>query len=282
MTTIQHARCLLFVPGDRPERYAKATSSGADVTIFDLEDAVEAENKDSARHNVSAWLKTEHVDPEAVLVRINGIGTPWFHDDVELVAQTGCNVMVPKIESTEDVAAVATRLTEGRVVVPLIESATGVLAAAEICAAPCVARPALGNIDLANDLSVSPSDPAALTHTRQQLVIAAAAAKIGSPLDGVTAQFDDPQQLRTDAAHAKSLGFSGKLCIHPRQVQPTIEAFRPSEHELAWARQILDTTNDGGATARNGQMLDQPVYERARALLRAEQPTHNEGAQPHD
>ncbi|WAP60287.1 HpcH/HpaI aldolase/citrate lyase family protein [Streptomyces sp. S465] len=276
MNTLRHARSFLFVPGNRPDRFARALSSGADATIIDLEDAVPASDKDTARDEVAAWLRTQAV-LDSVVVRVNAVGTPWFAGDLRLVAEAHCHVMLPKSETPEDIAAAASRLAPDRAVVPLIETAAGVLAADRICAAANVARPALGNIDLANDLGVSPTDPAALSHARQHLVLAAAAARTAGPIDGVTPQFDDPDQVHADAVHAKSLGYTAKLCIHPRQIPPILRAFTPDEREVAWARQVLAAAaHDGGATALNGEMLDRPVYERAQAILHAVRDTRGE------
>ncbi len=149
---------------------------------------------------------------------------------------------------------------------PLIETATGLLNAREICAAPGVVRPAFGSVDLAAQLGVDPGDRMALWHARSTLVLAAASAGVGSPLDGVTTDLTSAETLRGDAAHAASLGFGGKLCIHPQQVAPVLAAFTPSAEELAWAREVLAASTGGVAVVR-GRMVDKPVVDRARRLL---------------
>nr|WP_062334898.1 CoA ester lyase [Herbidospora sakaeratensis] len=246
-------RAALFVPGDRPDRFAKAAAAGADTIILDLEDAVAPAAKPMARERVRAWL----AGGGSGLVRINARGTEWHADDVALVTEFGCGVMIPKAESAADVFGTA---------YPLIETAAGLLNAREICAAPGVVRPAFGSVDLAAQLGVSPDDRTALLQARSLLVLAARAAGVGAPLDGVTTDLTSDDRVRGDAEHAASLGFSGKLCVHPRQVGPVLAAFTPSEEDLAWAREVL-AASTGGVGVVRGRMIDKPVVDRARRLL---------------
>ncbi|WP_066374492.1 HpcH/HpaI aldolase/citrate lyase family protein [Herbidospora mongoliensis] len=248
-------RAALFVPGDRPDRFAKAAAAGADLIILDLEDAVAPAAKITARSQVRAWL----AGGGSGMVRINARGTTWHADDVALVEEFGCPVMIPKTESAGDVFGTA---------YPLIETATGLLHTREICAAPGVVRPAFGSVDLAAQLGVDPADRMALWHARSALVLAAASAGVGSPLDGVTTDLTSSETLREDAAHAASLGFGGKLCIHPKQVGPVRDAFTPSAENLAWAEEVMAAATGGVAVVR-GQMIDKPVVDRARRLLRS-------------
>ncbi|WP_030454665.1 HpcH/HpaI aldolase/citrate lyase family protein [Herbidospora cretacea] len=246
-------RAALFVPGDRPDRFAKAAAAGADTIILDLEDAVAPAAKPAARAHVRAWL----ADGGPGMVRINARGTAWHDDDVALVTEFGCPVMIPKAESAADVFGTA---------YPLIETAAGLLNAREICAAPGVAQPAFGGVDMAAQLGVSPEDRTALLQARSLLVLAAAAAGAAAPLDGVTTDLTSEETLRGDAGHAASLGFGGKLCVHPKQVGPVLAAFTPSEEDLAWAREVL-AASTGGVGVVRGQMIDKPVVDRARRLL---------------
>ena len=149
---VASARSLLFVPGNRPERFAKAVGTGADVVIVDLEDAVGPGDKDAARNHVADWLAAGNV----AMVRINAFGTPWHDADVELVQRFGVPAMLAKAETAEQVARV------GVPVVPLVETAVGVLNAAAVSAASGVVRTAFGSIDLATELGVSPEDRDAL------------------------------------------------------------------------------------------------------------------------
>ncbi len=251
------ARTLLFVPGNRPDRFAKADTAGADGVILDLEDAVAPADKSAARAHAVAWLAAGH---EAV-VRVNAVGTPWHAGDVAALA--GVPVMLPKAERAADVAVVAERT--GDVVVPLVETAAGLAAAREVCGARGVVRVAFGSIDLAAELGVDPAAHTALLHARSALVLAAAAARCPPPLDGVTTALDDPAVLRRDTAHAVELGYTGKLCVHPRQLAPVHAALRPSEEDIEWARRVLAAGES--AVAVDGQLVDRPVVLRARRLL---------------
>ncbi|MER5648081.1 CoA ester lyase [Streptosporangium sp. NPDC002524] len=260
---LAHARALLFVPGHRPERFGKAARAAGDAIVLDLEDAVAPEDKDPARGNVRRWLEA---GGDAV-VRINGRGTPWHDADVELVGRHRCAVMLPKAESPEDIASLVDRLPRGNGVVPLVETATGILGARGLCAAPGVVRPAFGSVDLAAQLGVDPGDRTALLHARSALVLAAASAGVAAPLDGVTTSVGEYATAVADAEHAARLGFTGKLCVHPRQVEPVRAAFAPSAEALRWAEAVVAAAAGGGVSTLDGQMIDKPVVERARRLL---------------
>jgi citrate lyase subunit beta/citryl-CoA lyase len=263
------ARTLLFVPGNRPDRFGKAAASGADAVVLDLEDAVAPDRKDMARGHVLAWLEAGH---DAV-VRINGVGTRWHADDVEALHGHARAVMLPKGEEPGQVTGVLDSLPAGSLVIPLIETAAGVLNARAICEAHGVIRPAFGHIDFAAQLGISPDRRSALVTARSTLVLAAAAADCAPPLDGVTTTIGDQDRLIADIRHAVELGFTGKLCIHPSQVAVVHAALLPTAEELAWARDVLAVSGDGSAVAHNGQMVDRPVLLRARRLVNlAERP----------
>jgi len=255
------ARALLFVPGHRPDRFDKAARSGADLVIVDLEDAVAADDKEQARQAAADWPGLG----DRTVVRVNAPGTPWFEADLRMAADHGCPVMVPKAEDPAALADIAAR-TAGRCpLIPLIETALGVERAYDLCSVPGVVRAAFGNVDLAAELGTAHDDTLALAHARSRLVLASAAAGICPPVDGVTTAVRDPQALAADTAHARRLGFSGKLCIHPAQTGPVTDGFAPSESELRWARAVLDAGES--VTTVDGHMVDKPVLERARNLL---------------
>ncbi|QGK70443.1 CoA ester lyase [Allosaccharopolyspora coralli] len=260
--TLGHARTLLFVPADRPERFAKATASAADGIILDLEDAVGAEHKSTARQHVAEYLRAGN----SAVVRINAPGTPWHDDDVAMIRRHTCGVMTPKAEDPEILAELH-RASPHHPLIPLLETATGLLDARELCRVDGVVRPAFGNVDLAAELGVDPADQQALRHARSSLVLAAKSVEVAAPLDGVTTAVRDDTALARDAEHAASLGFTGKLCIHPGQVAQATTAFTPSPDLVRWARKLLRDSNDGAATLVDGQMVDTPVLERARAVL---------------
>ncbi|MDQ0381039.1 HpcH/HpaI aldolase/citrate lyase family protein [Amycolatopsis thermophila] len=263
MSGVASGRSFLFVPGHRPDRFAKAAASGCDAVVLDLEDAVGEDSKVAARDHVRAWLD----DGNHAVVRINGAGTPWFDDDLDAVAGRALAVMVPKAESRASLDAIARRLPTGTGVIPLIETALGVAGAVEVCSADAVVRPAFGSVDLAAQLGVDHRSLEALRHARSAVVLAAAAAGCGAPIDGVTTTVDDEDVLRADLAHAVELGFTGKLCIHPRQVAAVTEAFTPSDADVAWAREVLAAVTDGSVAVHKGQMVDRPVLLRAQAIL---------------
>lgn len=251
---IAQARSFLFVPGDRPDRFAKAAAAGADVVILDLEDAVVPAAKAAAREHVVAWL----AEGNTAVVRVNGTGTPWYADDVAAVRDLAVAVMVPKAEPAPELADLPS-------VLPLIETPAGVAAADVMCGLTNVVRPVFGSIDFAAALGVDPLSRTALLHARSTLVLAAAAAGCAPPVDGVTMALSDMDAVRDDTAHAVELGFTGKLCVHPRQVPVVHEAFRPSEEELAWARSVLAAGD--GVNVVDGQMVDPPVLLRAQRLI---------------
>jgi citrate lyase subunit beta/citryl-CoA lyase len=255
------ARTLLFVPGDRPDRFGKAESSGADGIILDLEDAVSPTNKDAARAHVASWLARG----SSPTIRINAPGTPWFDDDLTAIGHGECTVMLPKA-SVAGVAAVVAALGADCRVAVLLETAAGIMEATSICRAPNVVRAAFGSIDLCTEIGAEPDDHEALLFARSTVVLASAAAAIAPPLDGVTTNLADPDRAEADARSAARLGFGGKLCIHPAQVASVNAAFDPSDDEVTWARTVLIAADDG-ATAVDGHMIDAPVRERARRIL---------------
>lgn len=256
------ARTLLFVPADRPERFAKAAASGADLVVLDLEDAVAPDAKTAAREHAVAWL-AEHGGG----LRINAAGTPWHAHDVAAVAAHPCVVMVAEAESPEALADLSARLAPGSAVLALVETATGVAQAVALAAAPGVGRLAFGSYDLAAELGVSPDDWEAMAWSRGALVVASAAAGLPAPFDGVTGDIHDEDRLRGDVHASARIGFSAKLCIHPRQVPVVHTALAPSVGEVVWAEKVVAAAAGGGVSVVDGRMVDKPVVERARRLL---------------
>jgi citrate lyase subunit beta/citryl-CoA lyase len=264
--TIANARSMLFVPGHRPGRFDKAASSGSDLVIIDLEDAVATEDKEHARVNANEWLAGGN---DAIL-RINAPGTPWFVDDLMTAVHHGCPIMVPKAEDAAVLTGIADR-TDGKCpLIPLIETAVGVERAAEICATAGTVRAAFGNVDLAAQLGVSHDDHLALQYARSRLVSASTAAELCPPVDGVTISLRDPDALSTDVTHARRLGFTGKLCIHPVQIRAVAVGFAPTETELRWAHNVLTAADR--LTVIDGQMVDRPILKRAQRILAANAP----------
>ncbi|NJP25294.1 CoA ester lyase [Microbispora sp. SCL1-1] len=262
------ARTLLFVPGTRPDRFAKAAASGADAVVIDLEDAVAPLDKARARAAAAA-----HVSVHPALVRVNGIGTPWHADDLAALAGTEglAGVVLPKTEAAEHVASVAAALGPRVPVFALLESARGVRDADLIAQAPGVARLLFGNLDFCLDMGI-PSrggDEQALLFARSKVVLAARAAGLPGPVDGVEPEIDDDAAALEAARRAAAMGFTGKLCLHPRQVAVVRGAFSPSDAELNWARRVLDAAagSAGAAVRVDGEMIDRPRLEFARRIV---------------
>jgi len=261
------ARSWLFVPGDRAERFGKATASGADAAICDLEDAVAPGAKDRARADVATWLG----EGGSACVRVNATGTAWGDDDVAALRGVPglVAVVVPKAEDPAALTSVADAL--GVPVVALVETALGVHRVHDVAAARGVSRLAFGSIDYALDLWCS-EDDAALLFARSALVLASRLAGLPAPVDGVTTDLDDEEAAGADARTARRLGFGGKLCIHPRQVGVVNAAMAPSATEVSRAARVLDAADGSQEAVRvDGQMVDRPVVERAREVLRRAQ-----------
>ncbi|MFK0092183.1 HpcH/HpaI aldolase/citrate lyase family protein [Pseudomonas sp. NPDC090592] len=264
-TVINGATSFLFVPGNRPERFQKAHESGTDIVIIDLEDAVATAEKAQARANVRTWLLNNPTLP--TVVRINPRTTPAFEEDVQALAGLARAVMLPKAETPEDIAETVATLGDGILIVALIETAKGVLNAPQIAASPRVARLAFGNVDFAADVQIKSDDNQAQLFARSQLVLACAASQIAGPIDGVTTNILDESVTLHAAEYARSLGFTGKLCVHPRQVAPVRRAYLPTEDEIAWATAIVQRASDSNVATIDGQMIDRPVVLRAEQIL---------------
>ena len=259
------ARSYLFVPGNRPDRFEKARNSGADAVILDLEDAVSVEGKPAARETVAAWLSPER----PVYVRVNGTQTEWFADDLRAVSRPGlAGVMLPKAEEPEQVAETASGLGDATPVLPTLETALGVWNARALAEVPGVERLAFGPVDFRLDTGIL-GEGEELLYVKTRMVLASRVAGVLPPLDGVTVALDDPEQLAADVQRARSLGFGGKACIHPRQVGAVNEGFRPTQGEVTWAENVVRAaeTAGSGAIRLGGEFIDPPVVERARAIL---------------
>jgi citrate lyase subunit beta/citryl-CoA lyase len=255
----------LFVPGDRPERFAKAAASGADRIIIDLEDAVAPASKPAARAAALEWLRTG----APAMVRINGCDTPWFHDDLRMLEDFAtAGLMVPKADADVMAAVAAAADTPRAELVALVETVAGWASARQILATGPTVRLAFGNIDFALDSGLADGDDT-LAAVRAALVLESRLAGKPAPIDGVSLELTDATVIARHAQQSKRWGFGGKLCIHPRQVEAVNLAFRPSPHDCDWARRVLDAAgaSGGAAVALDGKMIDRPVIERARRIL---------------
>ncbi|MCP3721926.1 CoA ester lyase [Paraburkholderia sp. CNPSo 3272] len=260
------SRSYLFVPGNRPERFEKARGAGADAVIFDLEDAVAPDQKGAARDAVLASL-----DPvRPVWVRVNGTDTPWFSDDAAALAGHAgvAGIMLPKAESAEQVAAVRSGAHDALHVLPIVETARGIAGLDALCGARGVLRVAFGTLDFQVDMGID-GDGEELDAFRSRIVLASRLAGIAAPVDGVSTVFDDADGLEREARRGRRFGYGGKLCIHPKQIEPVHRAYAWSELERTWAQRVLDAVqaSGGAAVALDGKMVDMPVILKARRIL---------------
>lgn len=259
---------MLFVPADRPDLATKALRCEPDVVVLDLEDAVPPDAKAAARATARE-AAAELAGAVPVCVRVNPPATEWFDDDVASLPPGLTAVVVPKLDASDQLDGVAVALGQHPLVAGL-ETVRGVVDAREVLRPP-VAACYFGAEDYVADLGgVRTPDNAEVAHARAYVAMAARLAGVPA-LDMVTIDVRDDARFVAEARSARTLGYAGKLCIHPAQVALVHEAFRPSPDEVEWARGILAAFDAaGGRTiAYEGQMVDEVVAVRARALLAA-------------
>jgi citrate lyase subunit beta / citryl-CoA lyase len=270
MTGPTDPRTYLFVPGNRPDRFGKALTSGADAVVLDLEDAVAADAKDAAREAIVAWAAdATPADRAKVVVRTNDLGSPHAAADLAAVAEAGITaIMLPKTESADDVATVRSAAPDV-VVLALVESARGLAAAEEIAAAPGVVRLVFGTLDYALDLDLEIDDASdGLSYAAGRLAVASRCAGIATPVGGVTPQLGDEARLLADLAWSRRHGLGAKLCIHPAQVAAIHAALAPTTQAVERARRVLEAdAGSPGAAQLDGRMIDRPVVLAARRTL---------------
>jgi len=257
---VQTAHAMLFVPANRPERFAKAAESGAGAIVIDLEDAVAPPDKDPARAGLAS------LPAVPVVIRVNAPGTQWHDADMEAVRRLSpAAVMLPKSETAPQVQ-MACRALGPIPVIALIETARGLAHSRQIAAVDGVVRLAFGSVDYCADLRCA-HEQAILLPARSEIVLASRLADLAPPLDGVTVEIRDDTRVAAEAGHSRALGMGGKLAIHPAQVAPILAAFHPSPSEIDWARRVL--ASGDGAVSIDGAMVDAPVRARARRILAA-------------
>ncbi|MDZ5810153.1 CoA ester lyase [Halorubrum sp. AD140] len=280
-------RSLLFSPGDRPDLMRKAPDAGADVLCFDLEDAVAPARRGEARAAVRGVLGDPDFDPDAeVCVRLTetdptadldalvGRGSESTPDAAEGRPRLDA-VMLPKVEDADRVSTVAALCADRGLdpaVFALVETAGGVLAAREVSEADATDALVFGAEDLAADLGATRTDEGTeVLYAREHVVLAASAADVDA-LDTVYTDFSDTEGLREETAFARTLGYDGKLAIHPAQVAPINEAFTPGRDELEWARAVLDARDEAAREGRavfevDGEMIDAPLIAQAEQIV---------------
>ena len=232
-------RSLLFVPGARPERFAKALAAGADLGVIDLEDAVLPNAKEAARRTVGEWLSG--AQGQNVAVRVNAPGTPWHDDDMDVVADAPhvVSLVLPKADERESLEASAARLAAGQQLIALVETVQGYLDVRRLVFARGLSRIAFGSVDFCSEAGIrglgSELDP-----IRLELVVASRAAGLMPPIEGVTIAEEDACLLSADIDRARRLGFGGKLCIRPSQVEAVNRGF--SRRSTNWLGPDVSST----------------------------------------
>lgn len=276
-------RSFLFATATNPRHVEKAMAGPSDAVIVDLEDAVAVEEKPAGREAVVAFLKRPRAKP--VFVRVNGLGTSFAFDDLMAVGAAGPDgIVLPKVESASDLQTVDWVLAglEARhgnprgsiAVLPIVETAKGLARVDAIaCAVGRVRRLLFGAVDLALDMDLDLADEVgALGHPRFAVALASRQAGLDGPVDTAFIAIADGDGLRTSTLNARKVGFSGKCCIHPSQVEAVNAIFTPSDAEVARARRIVaafeDVERSGAAALKlDGVMIDYPVVDKARQLL---------------
>jgi len=280
-------RSALFVPGNRPDRVDKAMNTMADAVIIDLEDAVPFSQKEETRAKVRE--KVLQYQDKKTVVRLNGLDTKFFADDVKEVVVPGLQcLMVPKIEDSDHIRQIhGVLLAEekkkgmdpGTVsIIPLIESGAGIQNVFQILSEPTdphrLFTIAFGAADYTLDMGIEMTKSAKeLDYPRARIAVACRAADVEPPLDTpFMIDLKDLEGLKADAARARGLGFQGKLCIHPNQIAPCHQVFSPKPEEIQYAQRVVRAFEDAEAEGRaaiqlEGKFIDYAIVERSRRVL---------------
>lgn len=276
-------RSYLFCPGNHPRKVAKVFDAGADAVILDLEDAVAVAEKEATREPVARAMQ----QPRACrgYVRVNALDTGYTFGDLETVVSPGVDgIVLPKVETATDLAKVDWLMGElerkrglpvGRIdLMPIIETGLGVANVRAICAAGGrLRRVSFGAGDYTRDMGMDwTRDEVECDPARAEIVLASRIAGLEPPIDTVWAALQDGEGLYASAAKVKAMGFQGKLCIHPAQVQAVHAAFTPSPEQVAWSKKVVAAFEkaeaEGSASIQlDGQFVDYPIVARARRVL---------------
>ena len=275
--TTRRRRSALYMPASNARAIAKARTLACDVVILDLEDAVAPDEKAAARDRVVEAVREGGFGDRELVVRVNGLDTPWYADDIATIRETGiAAVLVPKVSSVADLVAVRASLGEnGPPIWAMIETCAAILALPALATAAVETRlTALiaGTNDLAKEMRCRlGTDRMPLIPALAATVMAARAAGIVA-LDGVCNALDDATRFANECTQGAMLGFDGKTLIHPSQIDAANAGFGPSEEELAWARTIVEAfakpeNADKGAIRLDGQMVERLHLAEAEATL---------------
>ncbi|MBF4695294.1 citrate (pro-3S)-lyase subunit beta [Fusibacter ferrireducens] len=277
-------RTMLYVPGSNPGMLADAVIYGADSIMFDLEDAISLREKDSARLLVYRALQTVDFGSTELVCRINGLDTPFGEKDIEAVVAGGIHVVrLPKTETAEDIQQVEALIEKAEVkygrevgsikMMAAIESALGIMNAYEIAhASQRLIGIALGAEDYVTNLKTKRSPGGIeLLYARSQLLNAARSAGIAA-LDTVYSDIDNMTGFAEEVELIKQLGFDGKSVINPRQIPVVHQLFKPTDKEIAHAKDVVKAIEEAeakglGVISLRGKMIDKPIVERALRIL---------------
>ena len=276
--TLRPRRSLLYMPGSNPRALEKARGLAADGLIFDLEDAVAPEAKESARAIVAAALAEGGYGDRELVLRVNAIDTPWGHADLAAAASMPIDaVLLPKIENPDRTALTISLLdafgASELAVWCMLETPRGILYAREIAAAgPRLAALVLGTSDLTKDLHAVPSRDRLPLLTSLSLAILAARANGLAILDGVNLDLSDDEGFAAACRQGRELGFDGKTLIHPKQIASANAAFAPTKEEIEWSRRIIAAHGEAVASGKGvalveGQLIENLHVENARRLV---------------
>ena len=269
MPALDSARSF-FAPGSDEHKLRNALASQADVVVADLEDAVAPAEKGAARGVVAQVLSSDHGSGALAAIRVNGAHTRFFAEDVDLASDLSPDLIVLPKATPEAVEALG---AAGPPVVAIAETADGLRHAFEVASRPRVQALLVGAVDLGVELRLEQrADGLEILFARSKAVLDSAAARVRAPIDRVWTDVRDSDGLEADARFARSLGFRGKACIHPDQVEIVNRVFTPSDEELTRARRVVEAYEQAvgegkGVTAIEGEMIDLPVVERARQVL---------------
>lgn len=270
-------RSLLFLPATADHLVAKATERGADALVIDLEDAIPPDRKAAARPMAQAAVRQLAERGATLVLRVNSDPALWQEDLRGMPVEALSAIMLPKVESLDQVEALAKALIQMRAeqappIAALIETPRGVLEAGTIASHSALCALGFGSEDYAGALGV-PAEPAALTWPAQQVLTCAHAHGLQCwGLAASIAEVDDMVGFARAVDAGRAMGFTGSVCIHPRQVTVVNRGFSPSEQELAWAQRVLAADQAAraqglGAILLDGRMLDKPIFDRARRWL---------------
>lgn len=265
--SVRPRRSVLYMPGSNPRALEKAKGLPADALILDLEDAVAPDAKVAARAQVCAAVQAGGYGGREIVIRVNGLGTPWGYDDLVTVATAGADaVLIPKVDSADMVRQVLTVL-DGAGAPPeaplwcMMETPRAMLHAEEIAASPRVGCLVMGTSDLAKDLHAAHTPLRLPVITALGLSLLAARAHGRAILDGVHLDLDDEAGFAAACRQGAELGFDGKTLIHPKQIGPANQAFAPSAADIARARRIIDAHEEASREGKGVVVVDGRLVE---------------------